>query len=268
MFLTRIRVPPTVDHSPIYLQSAPRYFPVVGWIVGAISALFYLVGARFISADVGVIAAMIAGILVTGAFHEDGFADVCDGFGGGWTKEKILEIMKDSRIGAYGAIGLIMLLGSKFILIKELPAFTPSLESAAPGSSHWFSGAPWNVFYDHRYVILAIVCAHSLSRLMPVLVMQTSTYTGIAHRSKSGAMTGQRLSAAGLVAAIVFALAPFAFLSWHFLLVIAPVLYATFELNRYFKRWIGGYTGDCLGAIQQVSEILVYLGFVVIFRYF
>ncbi len=65
MFLTRIRVPPTVDHSPIYLQAAPRYFPVVGWIVGTISALFYLVGARFISADVGVIAAMIAGILVT-----------------------------------------------------------------------------------------------------------------------------------------------------------------------------------------------------------
>jgi adenosylcobinamide-GDP ribazoletransferase len=259
MFLTRIRVPPTVDHSPAYLQAAPKYFPVVGWIVGAISALFYLVGSRFISADAGVIAAMVAGILVTGAFHEDGFADVCDGFGGGWTKEKILEIMKDSRIGAYGAIGLIMLLGSKFILIKELPAFTPTLEAAA---------APWNVFYDHRYVILAILCAHSLSRLMPVLVMQSSTYAGISDRSKSGAMTGQRLSAPGLIAAIVFALAPFAFLSWHFLLVIAPTLYATFELNRYFKRWIGGYTGDCLGAIQQVAEIMVYLGFVLIFRYF
>jgi adenosylcobinamide-GDP ribazoletransferase len=243
MFLTRIRVPSTVDHSPEYLQQAPRYFPVIGWIVGAISALFYLVGARFISADAGVIAAMIAGLLVTGAFHEDGFADVCDGFGGGWTKEKILEIMKDSRIGAYGAIGLIVLLGSKFILIKELPAFTP---------------------------ILAILCAHSLSRLMPVLVMQTktSTYAGVGDRSKSGAMTGRRLKTAGLIQAIVLALAPFAFLPWHYLLVIAPVLYGTFELNRYFKRWIGGYTGDCLGAIQQVSELIIYLGFVLIFRYF
>jgi adenosylcobinamide-GDP ribazoletransferase len=284
MFLTRIRVPPTVDHSPDYLQAAPRYFPVVGWIVGAISALFYLVAARFISVDAGVMAAMIAGLLVTGAFHEDGFADVCDGFGGGWTKEKILEIMKDSRIGAYGAIGLIVLLGSKFILLKELPAFTPSLEpagfalasagsglaAAAHGSSHWFSGAPWNVFYDHRYIILAILCAHSLSRLMPVLVMQTATYAraGIADLGKSGAITGKRLSVPGLIAGIVFALAPFAFLSWHFLLVIVPVLYATFELNRYFKRWIGGYTGDSLGTIQQVSEILVYLGFVLIFRYF
>ena len=265
MFLTRIRVPQTVDHSPEYLGQAPRYFPVVGWIVGIVSALFYLVGSRFISTDAGVIAAIIAGIFVTGAFHEDGFADVCDGFGGGWTKEKILEIMKDSRIGAYGAIGLIALLGSKFILIKELPAFTPALSLAASASE---PTAPWNVFYDHRIAILAIICAHSLSRLMPVLVMQTSTYAGISDLSKSGTMTGRRLPPAGLVAAIVFAVVPFAFLPWHYLLVIAPVLYATFELNRFFKRWIGGYTGDCLGAIQQVSEIIIYLGFVLIFRYF
>lgn len=260
MFLTRIRVPPSIDHSPTYLQEAPRYFPVVGWIVGTISALFYLLGTRFISTEAGVIASMIAGILVTGAFHEDGFADVCDGFGGGWTKEKILDIMKDSRIGAYGAIGLILLLASKFVLLRELPAFTPSLGTPV--------GTPWNVFYDHRYAILAIICAHSLGRLMPVLVMQWSTYAGVSDRSKSGAMTGQRMSVGGVIVATVFALVPFAFLSWHYLLVIAPTLYATFELNRYFKRWIGGYTGDCLGTIEQVAEIMIYLGFVLIFRYF
>lgn len=283
MFLTRIRVPPTVDHSPEYLQQAPRYFPVVGWIVGGISALFYLVGVRFVSTEVGICAAMIAGLLVTGAFHEDGFADVCDGFGGGWTKEKILDIMKDSRIGAYGAIGLIALLGSKFVLLRELPAFTPSLQPGGAGAGlatvsgagsttglwrNFATAAPWNVFYDHRYAILAFICAHSLSRLMPVLVMQTSTYAGVGDRSKSGAMTGRRLKAGGLIAAIVFALAPFVFLSWHYALVIVPASYATFELTRYFKRWIGGYTGDCLGAIQQVSEIVIYLGFVLIFRYF
>jgi len=280
MFLTRIRVPPNVDHSLIYLREAPRYFPVVGWIVGAVSALFYLLGTRFISTDAGVVAAIVAGALITGAFHEDGFADVCDGFGGGWTKEKILGIMKDSRIGAYGAIGLILMLGSKFVLIKELPAFTPSLNTTA--------AAPWNVFYDHRYAILAIVCAHSLGRLMPVLVMQAGTYArtganagagadasagagaaaGAVDAGKSGAIAGQRMSSGGVIAAVIFALAPFGFLSWHYLLVIAPVLYATFELNRYFKRWIGGYTGDCLGAIEQVSEIMIYLGFVLIFRYF
>lgn len=271
MFLTRIRVPPTVDHSPGYLREAPRYFPVVGWIVGAVSALFYLLGMRFISTDAGVVAAMAAGILVTGAFHEDGFADVCDGFGGGWTKQKILEIMKDGRIGAYGVIGLILMLGTKFVLLRELPAFTPALESAAgaaPASA--LIAAMQTVFYDHRYVILAIICAHSLGRLMPVLVMQTSTYarSGASEPGKSGAIAEQRMSGGGLVAAVVFALVPFAFLPWHYLLVIAPVLYTTYALNRYFKRWIDGYTGDCLGAIEQVSEIMIYLGFVLIFRYF
>ena len=118
MFLTRIRVPKNIDHSPEYLQQAPRYFPVVGWIVGALSALVFLIFSRYISTDIGILAAMITGILVTGAFHEDGFADVCDGFGGGWTREKILLIMKDSRIGAYGAIGLIAILGSKFLLLE------------------------------------------------------------------------------------------------------------------------------------------------------
>lgn len=241
MFLTRLRVPRTTDDSPEYLQQAPRYFPVVGWIVGAISALSYLVFARSVSVDAGVLASMIAGVLVTGAFHEDGFADVCDGFGGGWTREKILEIMKDSRIGVYGAIGLVFILGSKYILLKGLAPFEPAL---------------------------AMIAAHSLSRLMPVLVMQVSDYAGGFDRSKSGAMTGRRLSAGGILMACLLALAPFCFLPLPFLLVILPVFYASFELRRYFSRWIGGYTGDCLGAIQQVSEIIIYLGFVLIWRYF
>jgi adenosylcobinamide-GDP ribazoletransferase len=271
MFLTRIRVAANMDHSPEYLRQAPRYFPVIGWIVGAVSALFYLVFSRFISVDAGILASMVAGVLVTGGFHEDGFADVCDGFGGGWTREKILAIMKDSRIGVYGAIGLIFVLGSKYVLLREMPAFTPLLggfSAASAGVAAPFG--PWNVFYDHRYIIFGMIAAHSLSRLMPVLVMQTSAYARAddPERSKSGAMAGQRLSAVSLTVACVFALAPFCFLPWHFLLVILPVLYATFELSRYFKRWIGGYTGDCLGAIQQVTEIIFYLGFLIIWRYF
>ena len=103
------------------MQQAPRYFPLVGWIVAALSALFYLVFSRFISSDPGILAAIVTGVLTTGAFHEDGFADVCDGFGGGWTKEKILLIMKDSRIGAFGAIGLILLFGAKYLVLRELP---------------------------------------------------------------------------------------------------------------------------------------------------
>ncbi len=256
MFLTRIRVPKNIDHRPEYLQQCGRYFPVVGWIVGGCSALAFLFFSRYISSDIGFIASMGTGLLVTGAFHEDGWADVCDGFGGGWTREKILIIMKDSRIGAYGAIGLIMLLGSKFLLLKELPSFTPSL--VHPTS---------NIFYNYRYFILALLSAHSLSRLMPVLVIQRSVYAADPDQSKSKGLTAQRLSAPALLIAILFALVPFAFLPWTFLLVILPALYVTYEMSRYFTRWIGGYTGDCLGAVQQVTELVVYLGFVVVWRY-
>jgi adenosylcobinamide-GDP ribazoletransferase len=240
-FLTRLRVPSSVGHSPEYMRQAPRYFPVAGWIVGGISALFYWIFSKTISTDVGIAASMIAGLLVTGAFHEDGFADVCDGFGGGWTKEKILLIMKDSRIGAFGAIALIAILGTRFLLLKEL--------------------APCSAF------LMILIAAHSLSRLMPVLVMQTSRYVGDRDTSKSGSMTSQRIGTGGLVTAGVTGLVPFAGLPCAFLLVIAPALIVTWMLYRWFLRWIGGYTGDCLGAIQQVSEITIYLGFVVIWRY-
>jgi len=103
---------------------------------------------------------------------------------------------------------------------------------------------------------------------MAVLVMQAGGYAGAPEQSKSITMTGGRLSAVGLVLATLFALAPFALLPWPYLLTVLPALYITYATYRYFKRWIGGYTGDCLGAIQQVTEIAIYLGFVIVWRYF
>lgn len=238
-FLTRIRVPASIHHQPELMREAPRYFPLIGWIVAALSALFYLVFSRYVSSDAGILAAMVTGLLVTGAFHEDGFADVCDGFGGGWTKEKILLIMKDSRIGAFGAMGLIFILGAKFALLREVD----------------------------RYFLLALFAAHGVSRLMAVLVLQWGEYVGAADQSKSISMTGGRLSAGALVVAVLFALAPFALLPWPYWLTLLPALYITYELYRFFKKWIGGYTGDCLGAIQQVTEIVIYLGFIIVWRY-
>ena len=256
-FLTRIRVPAGIDHRAEYLRQAPKYFPLVGWIVGAASALFFLLFTRYISTDAGILASMVTSVLITGALHEDGFADVCDGFGGGWTKEKILQIMKDSRIGAFGVIGLILLFGSKYLLLKELPAFLPEAGQTSR-----------LIFYHYRYFILALIAAHGVSRLMAVLVMQAGDYAGNPGESKSISMTSQRLSAGSISLAILFALAPFAFLPWPYLLTVIPALYATSAMYQYFRRWIGGYTGDCLGAVQQVTEIVIYLGFVVVWRYF
>jgi len=244
MYFTRIRVPENIDHSPEYLQRSPKYVPLVGWIVGGISSLVFLVFAKYISVEIGILASMIAGLLTTGAFHEDGFADVCDGFGGGWSKEKILLIMKDSRIGAFGAIGLLAILGSKFLLLKEMPLL-------------------WN----YRIFIASLLAAHSLSRLMPVFVIQWSENVTDPDHSKSKPVTSRTLSAGELGLAILFALAPFALLPWRFLLAIPLVGIGCYALVRYFKKWIGGYTGDCLGAIQQVSELLFYLGSLLVWKY-
>ncbi|HEX4850620.1 MAG TPA: adenosylcobinamide-GDP ribazoletransferase [Puia sp.] len=256
MFLTRIPVPKNVDHSPEYLEKSPKYFPLVGWIVAGLSVLAFLIFVRYTSSDIAIIASMIAGLLTTGAFHEDGFADVCDAFGGGWTKEKILQIMKDSRIGAYGAMGIWVVLTAKFFLLKELPQYTPDL--AHPTT---------NIFYNYRFFIAVIFAAHSLSRLMPVWVIQFSTYVTNPDVGKSKALTTKKLSLTSFMLANIFGLFPFIWLSWEFLFALIPVGYITYELTRYFQKWIGGYTGDCLGAIQQVSELIFYLSVLIIWRF-
>jgi adenosylcobinamide-GDP ribazoletransferase len=241
MFLTRIRVPRNIDHRPEYLQRSPVYFPAIGWIVGAACAAVFLLTAK-IGVDVAIAFSMVAGILITGAFHEDGFADTCDGFGGGWTKEKILLIMKDSRIGAFGAIGLVCMLGTKFLLIKEIVNLTPVFDQPFT-----------DIILHYRYVAFALIAAHSLSRLVPVFIIETYEYASDPDT--------------GLAFCILFGLIPFLLLPWHYLLAILPVLITTFLMARYFKKWIGGYTGDCLGAVQQVTEIVFYLSYIIIWKY-
>jgi len=110
MFYTRIPCPRWVDHSPDYLNQATRYFPLVGWIVGGVYAGSIVVLTMFFSPLISIILGLAISVLMTGAFHEDGFTDMCDGFGGGWTREKILLIMKDSRVGTFGLVGLGLLL--------------------------------------------------------------------------------------------------------------------------------------------------------------
>jgi len=256
MFLTRLPVPRFTDHSPEYLEKSVKYFPLIGYLVAAISVMAFLIFNKYISEDIAIAASIIAGILTTGAFHEDGFADVCDAFGGGWTKEKILLIMKDSRLGSYGVIGMIAILSSKFLLLKELPKFTPDLTHGS-----------LNVFYNYRYFILTLVAAHALSRLMPVLVMCFYDYVTDPDGSKSKPVATRKPGVWDLLVAIIAAGIPFIFLHSLLLIAIVPVIYVAFSLARYFKKWIGGYTGDCLGAIQQVSELTFYLAMIILWRF-
>ncbi|MBF4473247.1 adenosylcobinamide-GDP ribazoletransferase [Flavobacterium sp. HJJ] len=252
MFYTRIPCPKNIDHNPEYLNKASRYFPLIGWIVGGISFTVYYLSAILFPNEIAVILAIIGGVLTTGAFHEDGFADVCDGFGGGWTKEKILLIMKDSAIGAYGAIGLVLLFLLKFEAISNAISKSEivNLQSSI-------------------FNLLLFVSAHSVSRLCAISIVFTHEYSREDALSKSKPIA-QNFTWKEVAGALFFGLLPLVALSvfqWQLLLVLIPVFIARFFLARYFQKWIDGYTGDCLGATQQVCEVIFYLSIIAIWKF-
>ncbi|AFM05162.1 cobalamin-5'-phosphate synthase [Bernardetia litoralis DSM 6794] len=247
MFYTRIPVPKWVGYSDEQVNKSSIYFPFIGWFVGGVAALVF-VGSEFLfSHYVAIILSMIATILMTGAFHEDGFADVCDGFGGGWEKMKILEIMKDSRIGAYGMIGMALLLLLKYTALLTL------FEYMAISSLNSF----WIIF----------LIGHSLSRFTALTFVYTHEYAREDLSSKVKPIA-KKLSATEIIVSSVFGFLPiFLFSPWAVgALVIAPLFALKLYLGHYFKKWIGGYTGDCLGATQQVSEVIIYLYFIGILK--
>ena len=148
-FLTRLPVPRLSGYQPAWLARSARYFPLVGVIVGVINAGAWWLANQWLPNTVSVGLMLAASLLVTGAFHEDGFADACDGFGGGGSAAQVLAIMKDSRIGAYGAIGIFMLLGLKWsTLAATPPAALPLLVVTAHMMSRWCAcGLLWRLRY-------------------------------------------------------------------------------------------------------------------------
>lgn len=247
MFYTRIPVSKWVGYSDEQLNKSSIYFPFIGWIVGGIAALVFWGSEFLFSHYVALVLSMIATILLTGAFHEDGFADVCDGFGGGWEKLKILEIMKDSRIGAYGMIGMALLLLLKYTALLTL------FEFMAASSLNSF----WIIF----------LIGHSLSRFTALTFVYTHEYAREDLSSKVKPIAKQ-LSATEIISSSIFGFLPiFLFSPWALgALVIAPLFALKLYLGYYFKKWIGGYTGDCLGATQQISEVIIYLYFIGILK--
>ncbi len=252
MFYTRIPCPKWVDHDASYINKATRYFPLIGYIVGGLSALAFILSAYLVGNPIGLLIAILVGVLLTGAFHEDGLADVCDGFGGGWTKIKILDIMKDSRIGAYGAIGLILLFGMKFlglqqILVLKLP----------------------NEYSIQKLMILIFICYHALARFTAITIVFTETYAREDIDSKAKPIA-QSYTYKEILGASIFGLVPLFLLSyvlsWYFLFILMPLFLLRYFMIRYFNKWIEGYTGDCLGAVEQIAEIVIVLAIIVIWK--
>jgi adenosylcobinamide-GDP ribazoletransferase len=237
MFLTRIRVPSWVTHAPEDLARSTSYFPLVGVIVGMIGAAAGLLGLYWWNAWIAAIAAVAATVRITGAFHEDALADACDGFGGGWTIEQVLVIMKDSRIGSYGAIGLLLVTVMRIGALAIIAAHSPALFGAA------------------------LIAGHVLGRWSSLPLIAMLRYVSDADTSKSrpfaASVTPPRLIAGSAIALVaIVALFGDAIV---IATLIALAVAVTFVLGRYFRRRIGGMTGDCLGAANQAVEMTTYL---------
>jgi adenosylcobinamide-GDP ribazoletransferase len=232
-FFTRLPVPAWVGHSSEALNHSARYFPAVGLLIGGIGALVYLGAAQLWPQSVAVLLSMAATIYATGAFHEDGLSDTVDGLGGGWEKLRILEIMKDSRVGSYGVVAMVLALLGKFVLLSAL---TPTL------------------------IPFALLAGHALSRFCATVLLVTMDYVRDDLLSKAKPLA-TRLSPGAMLVALSFVLMALVMLPLEkaiFGCMLAAL--ATVWLAAKFKRWLGGYTGDCLGATQQLSEIAFYLG--------
>ena len=239
MFFTRIPCPKWVGHDPEYLQKSSKYFSLVGIIIGSIGAsVFYLFQLIF-NTEISLLLSITSTIYATGAFHEDGFADVCDGFGGGWTKEKILTIMKDSRLGTYGVSGLVLILALKFFALSEMNNFQ---------------------------IVGALISAHACSRFIATTLLYTHDYVRDNDTSKVKP-TAKKIEISQLIISGIFGVAPLLyFFSYQSLLVIIPMYVSKIFLGIKFKKWIGGQTGDCAGAVQQLSEVVCYLSLLALWK--
>lgn len=236
-FLTRLPIGSAQLYTPERMAASVRYYPLVGAFIGAFSALVFHLATYGFAAPIAILFAIGAGLLLTGAFHEDGLADTFDGIGGGVTRERALEIMKDSRLGTYGTLALIVAFALK---ASALMATSPSL------------------------VMLALIVGQGLSRLSSVMVIATSRYV---RDEGTGKPVAGGISAAGLIVVGLTGLALIAFW-WAFyapialLWAVGGLLTGHVLMRLIFEPKLGGYTGDTLGAVQQVSEIGFYLGLV------
>jgi adenosylcobinamide-GDP ribazoletransferase len=231
-YFTRIRVPAWVGHAPERLTGAIRYFPAIGLVVGVSGAAVMWLAALVLPPPLPAILSTIVTILMTGAIHEDGLADTCDGLGGGATRERALEIMKDPRIGVFGAIALILMLLLKIATLSLMPLWT---------------------------ALAALVAAQAFSRFCAVLVIFAGRYVGSADRSRSAPVV-ERVMFGDVVIAGLFGLPALALCGPRMIIGIVVALVLVGVLTRWCVKRIGGYTGDTLGATQQVAEMGCYVG--------
>jgi adenosylcobinamide-GDP ribazoletransferase len=234
-FLTRVPISPE-KYEPDTLSRSIKYFPAVGLLIGASAALIQMLVARHFPRNVTALVVLSFLVLVTGCLHEDGLADAADGLGGGWNRDQSLLIMRDSRIGSYGATTLVLSLLLRCTLIASLPL-----------------GHVW------QYLIAAhVLCRWTtlpLSYLLPPARQGKSDVTD----GQGARLAGQTTRRSLIISTLFMLFVVSMLLRMHAILLISVSVLVTWASGYYYWRRIGGVTGDCFGATNQLTEIAVYL---------
>lgn len=233
-FLTRLPMPRDLPFDDQTLTRSMPFYPLAGAVIGGVAALVLWVGSLVFPPLVAVLLSLTATLLVTGALHEDGLADVADGLIGGATRDRALEIMRDSTIGVYGALALGMMLSLKAAALLSLP-----LPAAC----------------------FLLIAGHGLSRTALLFVVARFRYA----RAEGAKFTAPSLAPSGFRQALIFAVPLMLLLVlslgvWATLVSLLTSVGFTALFSRAYLRKLDGYTGDCLGATQQVAELGLYLG--------
>lgn len=229
MFLTRLPCPWAHRHPPNMGRSL-RYFPLIGLGIGALAALAYRLAIWLhYPSTFATLVAFFTAVAITGAFHEDALADMCDGFGG-TTPEKRLAIMRDSRLGTFGVLGLGLALAMKVSLLANMP----------PVSALW-----------------ALLTAHGVSRWSSLVTLYRTPYA-----ATSGSLAQLFAPPIPFLELAIGALWLFPLAAIYGPLNLGALLGCTGCISRllaaYFARLLGGLSGDCLGAIISFTELICY----------
>jgi len=228
-FLSRLPIPWALDYNANTLNASSRYFGVVGACIGLCMVSVFSLAHLVFSHELSVLLMLVANLLLTGCFHQDGLADMADGFGGAFEPARKLTIMKDSRLGTYGSSALIATLAANYLALVEIES-----------------------------VLVAVVIGQSVSRCVAASIIYDTPYAADPDASKAKPLAQSMSRTDVFVLMVSGALTLLLLPASSALIVVAVLLLGRNLFKRFISAQIGGYTGDCLGAAQQLSELLVY----------
>jgi adenosylcobinamide-GDP ribazoletransferase len=235
-FLTRLPMPQWVAKDSQAISQASRWFSLIGLLIGAVAAGLLFGLSTLMGQALATVLTLVLVILLTGAFHEDGLTDLCDGFGGGWEKNRKLAIMKDSQIGVYGVLALICSFAIKLMTLSQIPLIQ---------------------------ACSALFICHAGSRAIAGLVAVYLPYARDDDNNKTP-QKNAKLPLKDRLILCIFGALPLLILPLNAALMLVAAWLVTFiGLIKLMQRHIQGYTGDTLGATQQIVELSGLMFFVI-----